>query len=317
MKDLLFAMYMGGPDSIEAIRPFLKNLFSDRTIIDFKIGTWPQNILAGIIAKSRSKKVAPLYEKMGGSSPQLRHMKSVLEKTAAVYNEKADRELEIRTGMCYYHPYIEDVLDKLDGSKYDSIYVMTMYPQESYTTSGLCFKRFDKKLESVSLKGHMKRIPFWHLNEHYNRCLAARIYRAAEKLGKPLSECHLLYSAHSLPEYTVDKGDLYTVHLDEQIRYLSELLRIDSWSLAYQSRTGPVKWLGPETSTKLDELADEGAQNIIVVPISFVSDHIETLIELDEEYIQNIRQRGVNIVRTESLNDSDDFAESICNIILS
>jgi ferrochelatase len=316
MKDLLFAMYMGGPDSVEAIRPFLKNLFSDRTIIDFKIGTWAQNILAGVIAKSRSKKVAPLYEKMGGSSPQLKHMKTVLEKTSAVYYAKTGRELEVRTGMCYYHPYIEDELDKLNGSEFGNIYVMTMYPQDSYTTSGLCFKRFDEKLKTVSIKGHMKRIPFWHLNESYNSCLIARIYKAAEALGKPLTECHILYSAHSLPEYTLAKGDLYTVHLEEQITYIKDMLRHYNYSLAYQSRTGPVKWLGTETSVKLDQLADAGTDNIIVVPISFVSDHIETLIELDEEYISHIRAKGINITRIESLNASDDFAESIYNVLL-
>lgn len=315
MKDLLFAMYMGGPDSIEAIRPFLKNLFSDRTIINFHIGGFAQNILAGVIAKSRSKKVAPLYEKMGGASPQLKHMKTVLGKTAALYQKETGRELEVRTGMCYYHPYIEDELEKLNGQEFGTIYVMTMYPQDSYTTSGLCFKRFEEKFKTLDIKGEVKRIPFWHLNESYNRCLAARIYKAAEKLGKPLSDCHILFSAHSLPEYTLTKGDLYTEHLNEQIEFILNLLSHDKRSLAYQSRTGPVKWLGPETSAKLDELADAGVDNIIVLPISFVSDHIETLIELDEEYISHIKAKGISITRTESLNGSDDFAASLANVI--
>ena len=315
MKDLLFAMYMGGPDSLESIRPFLKNLFSDRTIINFHIGSFAQNILAGVIAKSRSKKVAPLYEKMGGSSPQLKHMKTVLAKTAALYEKETGRELEVRTGMCYYHPYIEDELEKLNGKEYGKIYAMTMYPQDSYTTSGLCFKRFEEKLKSIDLKGEIKRIPFWHLNKSYNRCLAARVYKAAERIGKPLSDCHILFSAHSLPVYTLTKGDLYTKHLQEQIDLILNLLSHDKHSLAYQSRTGPVKWLGPETSTKLDELADAGVDNILVLPISFVSDHIETLIELDEEYISHIKAKGINITRTESLNGSDDFAASLVDII--
>lgn len=315
MKDLLFAMYMGGPDSIGAIRPFLKNLFSDRTIIDFKIGSWAQNILAGIIAKKRSKKVAPLYEKMGGSSPQLKHMNDVLTKTAKIYNQKTGRTLEVRTGMCYYHPFIEDELEKLNGEEFENIFVMTMYPQDSYTTSGLCFKRFEEKFKNVQIKGHLKKIPHWHLNDEYNSCIIARIYKAAEKLGKPLTECHVLFSAHSLPEYTLEKNDLYTKHLDEQITHITSNIKCNGFSLAYQSRTGPVKWLGPETNVKLDELADKKTDNIIVVPISFVSDHIETLIELDEEYISDIQQKGINITRSESLNSSDDFAESLYSVI--
>ncbi|WP_022849883.1 ferrochelatase [Limisalsivibrio acetivorans] len=315
MKDLLFAMYMGGPDSIEAIRPFLKNLFSDRTIIDFKIGTVPQNILAGIIAKSRSRKVAPLYEKMGGSSPQLRHMDSVLNKLKELYANTKGQELDVEIGMCYYHPYIEESLEKLNGREYNRVYLMTMYPQASYTTSGLCFKRFDEHLPKVNLKGNFKRIDHWHLNRDYNICLVKRIEEAAERLGKPVQECHILFSAHSLPEYTVKKGDVYTRHLREQIEYITGLLKTEKYSAAFQSRTGPVKWLGPETDKELERIYELNIDNIIVVPISFVSDHIETLIELDEEYLADFKNRGMNIVRTESLNDSDDFAEALLSVL--
>ncbi|PLX69628.1 MAG: ferrochelatase [Denitrovibrio sp.] len=310
-KDLLYVMYMGGPDSIEGIEEFLFNLFSDRTIIDFHVGSRLQTFIAKKIAKKRSIKVAPEYQKIGGCSPQLPYLKSLLEKITPKYQELTGRQLVTDIGMCYYHPYIEDSVKKHEGVDYENIYVTTMYPQYSYTTTGVCLSRFEKAQnfckEPVIVKD-------WYMDEKYNKCIADRILKAAEKLGKKISECHVLFSAHSLPEYTVKKGDQYTQQINEQMNHLVSLTNPKSHNLAYQSRTGPVKWVGPYTDKELQRLADERVDNIIVVPISFVSDHIETLIELDEQYMPAVREAGLNIVRIESLNDSDDFADALLSI---
>lgn len=311
-KDLLYVMYMGGPDSIEGIEEFLFNLFSDRTIIDFHVGSLLQTFIAKKIAKKRAVKVAPEYAKMGGRSPQLPHLISILEKIRQKYHLSTGRELVTDIGMCYYHPYIEDSLKRHTGVTYGSIYVTTMYPQYSYATSGLCFARFDK---AQTLTGDIRKTRFWHMNPAYNKCIADRILKAAAKLGKDISECCLLFSAHSLPEYTVRKGDEYTHQIKEQAALLTDMVRPKAGSIAFQSRTGPVKWVGPYTDDELRRLASEKVDNIIVVPISFVSDHIETLIELDEQYIPYVRAQGLSIERIESLNDSDDFAEAFLNIL--
>lgn len=311
-KDLLYVMYMGGPDSIEGIEEFLFNLFSDRTIIDFHIGSTLQTFIAKRIARKRSKKVAPEYEKIGGRSPQLPYLEAILKKIKPLYFEKTGRELVTDIGMCYYHPYIEDSVKNHEGTEYDNIIVTTMYPQYSYTTSGVCFDRFTK---AQKMSTEPKIIKHWHMNKAYNKCIADRIIQAAEKLGKDISECHVLFSAHSLPEYTVKKGDEYTRHINEQKDHLLSLTRPKSYSLAYQSRTGPVKWVGPYTDQELEKLTRERMDNIIVVPISFVSDHIETLIELDEQYMPQVREAGLNIIRIESLNDSEDFAEAFLDVI--
>lgn len=311
-KDLLYVMYMGGPDSIEGIEEFLFNLFSDRTIIDFHVGGFLQTFIAKKIAKKRSVKVAPEYEKMGGCSPQLPYLESLLKKIKPKYTELTGRELVTDIGMCYYHPYIEDSVKTHEGVEYENIYVTTMYPQYSYTTSGVCFDRFDKvqKLSKVP-----KVTKFWHMNETYNRCLTKRILEAADRLGADIAECYILFSAHSLPEYTVKKGDEYTHHINEQVKYLADQTKPGAYSLAYQSRTGPVKWVGPYTDQELERLAAEKQDNIIVVPISFVSDHIETLIELDEQYMPAVREAGLKIERIESLNNADDFADAFLNIL--
>ncbi|ADD68029.1 ferrochelatase [Denitrovibrio acetiphilus DSM 12809] len=311
-KDLLYVMYMGGPDSIEGIEEFLFNLFSDRTIIDFHIGGTLQTFIAKKIAKKRSKKVAPEYEKLGGCSPQLPYLKSLLEKIKPAYQASTGRELVTDIGMCYYHPYIEDSVKTHENTDYENIIVTTMYPQYSYTTTGVCFDRFYK---AQNLKKEPKIIKHWHMNETYNKCIADRIMNAAQKLGKDISQCHIQFSAHSLPEYTVQKGDKYTLHIKEQMEKLAAMTNPRSYGLSYQSRTGPVKWVGPYTDKELERLTEEKTDNIIVVPISFVSDHIETLIELDEQYIPHVTEAGLNIVRIESLNDSDDFSDAFLNVI--
>ncbi|PLX71222.1 MAG: ferrochelatase [Denitrovibrio sp.] len=311
-KDLLYVMYMGGPDSIDGIEEFLFNLFSDRTIIDFHIGGFLQTFVAKKIAKKRAVKVAPEYQKIGGCSPQLPYLKSLLQKITPIYQEKTGRELITDIGMCYYHPYIEDSVKTHKGVDYENIYITTMYPQYSYTTTGVCFDRFEKVQE---FSNDLVIIKEWYMNKAYNKCIADRILQAADRLNKNIKDCYLLFSAHSLPEYTVKKGDRYTQQINEQVDYLVSITKPGKHSLAYQSRTGPVKWVGPYTDKELERLTQEKQDNIIVVPISFVSDHIETLIELDEQYMPQVTKAGLNIVRIDSLNDSDDFAEALLDII--
>ncbi|MGB9730780.1 ferrochelatase [Calditerrivibrio nitroreducens] len=315
-KDFLYVMYMGGPDSLQAIEPFLYNLFTDRDIIDFGIGNFPQKIVARIISKVRSKKVAPQYERLGGGSPQLPILKSLLGKVSDIYFKKYGTELETAIGMCYYHPYIKDTVKFLQNGNYQNIFVMTMYPQYSYTTSGACFSRFFNEIKSNPPKGSFKVIPYWYGNESYNSAITNRIIDATRKLNTDISECHILFSAHSLPYYTLEKGDLYTIHLKEQVNLIVDRIKPKSFSISFQSKTGRMRWLEPSTKDEIDRLIKDNYRNVIVCPISFVSDHIETVIEIDEEYIDYARKYGLNIVRSDSLNDSDDFATSIIDIMV-
>jgi len=314
-KDFLYVMYMGGPDSVQSIEPFLYNLFTDRDIIDFGIGEFPQRLLAKIISKKRSKKVAPEYEKMGGGSPQLPILRSLLKKVASYYYQRFNVELETSIGMCYYHPFIKDTVKFLQTGQFRKIFVMTMYPQYSYTTSGACFSRFFNEIKITPLKSSYKIIPHWHLNSSYNRCLVERILNAAKDLDMDISDCHILFSAHSLPYYTVEKGDIYTDQLREQINFLVSECKPKSYSLSFQSKAGKMKWLEPSTKSEINRLISNKYNNIVICPISFVSDHIETLIEIDEEYTGYAKKMGLNIVRSKSLNDSDDFAISIIDIL--
>lgn len=314
MADAVYVMYMGGPDSIEGIEPFLYNLFTDREIIDFKIGSFLQSKIAGIIAKKRSKKIAPDYIKMGGGSPQFGIAKKLFAKVSDIYQHNTGKELKVFFGMCYYKPYIEDTYNEMKKYDFENILVMTLYPQYSYTTAGVCFGRFFSLFKQSPLKSKFSVIPFWHMDNNYNDCIIKNILKASEKIGKNIEDIILVFSAHSLPEYTLQKGDVYVSHINSQMEYIVSKLKPFKHILCYQSKAGPMKWLGPATDKTLYSLKDQD-RAVVVVPVSFVSDHIETLIELDEMYIKKAADMGLSITRAESLNESNDFAGAMADII--
>ena len=317
-KDALFIMGMGGPDSIESIEPFLYNLFSDRDIIDFHVGSFLQKFIAKKIAKKRSKKLAPEYLKMGynGASPQIIFHRKIFKKLESLYEAKNNRKLDIIEANCYYHPFFEEALLKLKGSEYDNVVFTTVYPQYSITTVEACFNRLGKLYNIAGCYSYNSTIiSNWFENEKYCQTIVKRINKAAEKIGKNIQECHVLYSAHSVPLSYVEKGDPYPAQIEKHTSILNKMAGISSYKIAYQSKVGPVKWMQPTMQETLESYKDLDIDNIIVVPISFISDHIETLIEIDEQLIPIVKNSGKNITRIESLNDSDDFIDALYDII--
>ena len=306
---------MGGPSSLEGIEPFLYKLFSDRQLINFEIGNLLQNMVAKIISKIRVKKIRPFYKRFGGCSPQISILYKLASKIENLYRENNSEILDVKVGFCYSPPFIEDNVSELLPFGYNKIFVTTLYPQYSYTTSGICFKRFFNAINILPPAKKIKIVNYWYNNSCYNRCLKDRILEMADLLGKSIDRCHILFSAHSLPLYTVTKGDLYIKHIENHIKIILDMVKPGSHSIGYQSKTKFIKWLGPSVPEVIDRLYTEKIDNIIVVPISFVSDHIETLMELDEVYINNAQKKGLNILRIKSLNDSDDFARSFIDII--
>lgn len=317
-KDVLFIMGMGGPDSISAIEPFLYNLFSDRDIIDFHVGNFLQKFIAGKIAKKRSKKLAPNYLKMGynGASPQNIIHRNIFIALEKKYNEVTGRQLKVIEANCYYHPFFNEAIDNLKNTECEKVIFTTVYPQYSLTTVEACFNRLAK---IYNLAGSNKYksvvIPHWYENEKYCKAISVRILQAAEKLNKDIKDCHILYSAHSVPLSYVEKGDPYPNQVKLHTEIINKMTGIKSYKIAYQSKVGPVKWMQPTMRETLENYKEKDIDNIIIVPISFISDHIETLIELDEELIPILQNSGKNIVRMQSLNDSPDFIEALTDVI--
>ncbi len=318
-KDAVILLGMGGPDSIHSIQTFLKNLFSDRDIIDFRVGNLGQKILSTIISKKRAKKIAPEYNMMGmpnGGSPQNYYNNKLIELLPKMYLEKNGVEADFILGMCYFSPYIEDTIQTVLKGDYRKIILLPLYPHYSDTTTGTTLKRVTRSnLINKAKYEKLIIINEWYDNSIYNDAVVRRIENAAKKLSCALKDVFVLFSAHSIPLVYLEKGDTYQKSVVKHVDMIVNELQLKKYAISYQSKVGPVKWLAPSTKDTLNNLKDKGIDNVVVVPISFISDHIETLIEIDHQLINDYKKADLNIVRSESLNEADDFLHAIIDII--
>lgn len=303
-------LQMGGPDSLEGVRPFLLNLFSDREII--KIGpAWLQPFIARMIVRRRAPKVAEKYREIGGKSP-------IQELTQAQADAlSAALGIPCHVGMRYWHPFTAETLARLRKSGIKKLVALSLYPHYSRATSGSSFNDLTRCLADLDGDLEVVRIPHFYDHPLYIEALAEKI--EAGLAGFPdRASAQLLFSAHSLPQSFIDEGDPYLDHIQTTVRLVMERFSSTSHHLAFQSRAGPVKWLEPSTDDKLRELAEDGCKELLMVPLSFVSDHIETLHEIDIEYAEEARKLGIgDFRRIESLNSSPTFIHCLAELVRS
>ena len=301
-------LQMGGPDSLEAVRPFLLNLFSDREII--KIGpAWLQPFRAKMIVRRRTPTVGEKYREIGGKSP-------IRELTQA-QADALTTELGIpcHVGMRYWHPFTADTVTQLRTSGIKRLVALSLYPHYSRATSGSSFHDLTRCLADLDTDFEVVRIPHFYNHPLYIQALAEKIEAGLAGFDNR-NTVQLLFSAHSLPQSFIDEGDPYLDHIQTTVRLVMELFSDVSHHLAFQSRAGPVKWLEPSTDDALKDLAASGCQNVLMVPLSFVSDHIETLHEIDIEYAEEARKLGISSFRrTESLNSSPTFIRCLATLV--
>lgn len=305
---------MGGPDSLDSVKPFLQNLFSDRDII--RLGpSFLQKTIASLIINKRLQSVLEAYSLIGGKSPltditnaQAKALEEALN--SKVQTPPSKQPFKVYSGMRYWHPFIEHAVDLALKDGADRILGLSLYPHYSIATTGSSVK----KLEEVIKKYHADHscVTSWFNHPLYVNALVEKIQQGLRLFDKkPV----VLFSAHSLPKKFIDKGDPYVNEINGTIQAITKKLDIQ-WRLSYQSKTGPVKWLEPTTERMLHELAEEGVKDLLVVPISFVSDHIETLYEIDMLYKDMAQELGINLKRVESLNTSPKFIEALKDIVL-
>ncbi len=318
-KDAVILLGMGGPDSTDSIQIFLKNLFSDRDIIDFHVGSLGQKILSSVISKRRAKKIAPEYLMMGmenGGSPQNYYNNKLIELLPKLYHDKTGIEADFILGMCYFKPYIEDTIQTVLKGDYRKIIILPLYPHYSDTTTGTTLKRIMKSnLINKAKYEKLIIINEWYDNNIYHNAVVKRVENAVENLNCTLKDVFVLFSAHSIPLVYLEKGDTYQKSIVNHVDRIVNELKLKNYAISYQSKVGPVKWLAPSTKDTLNDLKSREIDNVVVVPISFISDHIETLIEIDHQLINDYKKADLNIVRSESLNEADDFLHAIINII--
>jgi protoporphyrin/coproporphyrin ferrochelatase len=319
----ILLLNLGGPDSPGAVKPFLFNLFSDRGII--RLGpSFLQKPIAYIISSLRGRKTEEAYGLIGGKSPiseitfaQAKALEEALKKSGVGSQESGAK---VYVAMRYWHPLIEDVIPEVFKDDVRRLIVLSLYPQYSVATTGSSLN----KLREVTARYPVELFPIlsWFDHPLYIDALVASIKEGVTLFGYNTSgtadavpDLHLLFSAHSLPVKFIEEGDPYVDQIKGTINAVVGKIDI-RWSLSYQSKSGPVQWLGPSTDAMIEELASKGTKNILVVPVSFVSDHIETLYEIDILYKNMAEKLGMRLERTASLNTSPVFISALQDIVL-
>jgi protoporphyrin/coproporphyrin ferrochelatase len=309
---------LGGPDSLDAVKPFLRNLFRDREIIKLPGGPIGQAILSRIIVRARLKKVKENYASIGGKSP-------ILELTnlqaSALESDLHDAGIYamVRPAMRYWHPYTNETLQEMRDAGIRRIVALTMYPHYSMATTGSSVAELNRVIEK-SFPGafDVSYIEEWPILHPFLAALAHRVEAALSEL--PIvrrGAAVVVFSAHGLPIDFIERGDPYVDHIKQTIQgVIHRVTNPPQHVLAYQSRVGPVKWLEPTTPNTMRELAGEGVRDVVIVPISFVTDHIETLEEIDRQFGHLAQELGIaTFRRTEALNDDPLFISGLSDMV--
>lgn len=301
---------MGGPENPEDVTPFLYNLFSDREII--RLGPrFLQKPLAWYIARKRAPKSLKTYQKIGGGSPLIRitqEQAKALEKRLTEFGA-----FQVLSAMRYCRPTAAQALAQLASAGITDIVALPLYPHYSQATAGSSLGDLQRAAEKSPHSFRIIEIKSWPDNPKYIECFAGNIKEGLNQFND--GEVTVVYSAHSLPVSFIAEGDPYCDHLNITIDKIEEITGIKG-RLCYQSRSGPVKWLDPSTPEMLETLAAEGCKNILMVPISFVSDHVETLYEIDILYRDMAAKMGMNCRSCRSLNTDPLFIESLRDLVL-
>jgi len=309
-KTAVLLLQMGGPDSLDAVEPFLLNLFSDRDII--RLGpSFLQPVLARWIARRRAPKVEAQYRKIGGRSP----IRELTEAQALALEERLGDGFRCFTAMRYWRPSTIEALASVRKEEISRIAALPLYPHYSLATTGSSINEVRRVLDQSGAGFRVSFIESFHDHPLYLSALAGMI---AEGLaGFPAGETvEILFSAHSLPVSFIEKGDPYLSQVEETVRLVMERFPGMRHKLAFQSKAGPVKWLEPSTGGTIAGLAASGCRNLLVVPVSFVCDHIETLYEIDVTYAALAGEAGItNFRRAPSLNTSPLFIDCLADLV--
>jgi ferrochelatase len=310
---------LGGPGTLLDVEPFLVKLFSDRDIIELPLGGALQPAFARLVAKVRGPSVRRNYASIGGGSPQLRLTLGQAQALSARLS-RGDGNVPVAIAMRYWHPTTAEALQELSHAGVDRVVTLTLYPHYSKATTGSSERELARVLARPEWKGRFRVSGIDRFPEEpaYLDALAATVRESLAGFpAEERDEVVLLFSAHGLPQRFVDAGDPYVAETAATVRGVLERLRVPNrHALGYQSRTGPVKWIGPGTDEILRDLGREGVRCVLVAPVSFVSDHIETLYELDQLFAGIAREAGIqDYRRSPALNTRPEFIEALAGLV--
>ena len=304
---------LGGPDSLAAIEPFLFNLFCDPDIIDFPFARLGRKALAKLISTTRARKVQHHYATIGGGSPIRRFTE---QQARALEARLASRGVEARcfVAMRYWHPFTREAIEQAEAAQCDELVLLPLYPQYSSTTTGSSLNEW-RRLFSGEIPVHNVG-PFYR-HPMYLDAVVEKVDEALARF-KDSSQPEIVFSAHSVPMSVVAKGDPYQQQIEETVQLL---MARGGWPhrhrLCYQSKIGASKWLQPSLHRTLRDLANEKVREVCVVPVAFVSDHVETLGEIDHEAREEARQLGfTQFEMSAGLNDSPRFISALAQLVV-
>ena len=305
---------LGGPDTPEAIEPFLVNLFSDPIILSIRPG-FLRTFVARRIARKRAPKVAKDYARIGGASPLPRLTAEQASGLAAILERRAPGRFATAAAMRYWKPTTEDAVRTLLAAGCDRFLHLPLYPQESRATTESSSLELKRVLESLSPRAELREVREYHLHPGY----VAAVRRTVEEGLTALRAAGavspvVLFSAHGLPERFRESGDPYVDQIHATKEAVTQRLSVPS-HLSFQSRVGPVQWVEPYTDDTIRRLGREGVKSLLAVPLGFVSDHFETLFEIDLLYGELARSCGIErFLRAPSLNSRRDFLEALADV---
>jgi ferrochelatase len=306
VKVAIILFNLGGPDSLESVQPFLRNLFGDPAIL--RLPSVLRGPLASLLARHRAPKARAIYAKIGGSSPIL----GQTEAQARALEEALGRKHEWRGYVCmrYWHPMTASVVRSVERFAPDRIVLLPLYPQFSTTTTASSFQAWN---DAATFKVPTKSIESYPTEPGFIDASVELVKQGLVEAGAGLKR--VLFSAHGLPERIVKAGDPYQAQVEQTARAIARRIDGVDWSVCYQSRVGPLKWIGPSTDA---EIARAGADKVRVVlyPLSFVSEHSETLVELDIDYRHLAKEAGVPVyVRVPTVGTHPLFIGGLARLV--
>ena len=309
----LILLNMGGPDSLEAVEPFLYNLFSDRELIQLPLGSVLQKPFARLLSHFRARKVVENYRAIGGRSPLL----DWTRKQAAGIASRLGEHVHPYVIMRYWQPRAEEVIREIRAAGLETAVVVSMYPHYTGATTGSSINDFKRAVARVYPELEYQLIEEWYDWPGYLDALAQRINDGLDSFHELMrDEVQILFSAHALPQKFIDRGDPYDQQVEETAIEAMQRVGNYDWSISYQSRSGPVRWMEPGTEEVIEGLGMAGYRALLMVPVSFVSDHIETLEEIDMQYRELATRNGiVQFCRAPSLNDHADFLDAMAALV--
>jgi len=313
MRKAVILFNLGGPDKLENVKPFLFNLFNDPAILN--LPSFLRYPLAKLISNRRAPTAKRIYEELGGSSPILRlteEQSKALE--LKLNNEDQNSEYKCFIVMRCWHPRAVEVVNHVKSFNPDEIILMPLYPQYSAATSGSSIKEWKDICRKNNFKIKTSTICCYYMDDNFVLAHKEEIIRKINNL----QNFKLIFSAHGLPEKNIKKGDPYQWQVEQSVNKIVKSLNIENldWILSYQSRVGPLKWIGPSTEDIIIENSKIG-KHIVLVPIAFVSEHSETLVELDIEYKELADKNGCkNYTRVPALGTNKNYIKAMSNLII-